>query len=165
MTLRERIQLDLSRNDLGSARERLISAFVTSAYDPALAEEIARLCIQMHDPVEAGRWFFCCDSHDDQSAAVIQLFTGKYTSSPRQLLSQLPVKLRNTPTSSLPDAVRQRLADLGYKPTEPIQETTDTNKPDWLLRIFGIGCLLGTILIIIAAIIGLVTIGQWLFNR
>jgi len=163
MTLRERIQLDLSRNDLGSARTRLVSAFVNSPYNPALAEEIARLSLQMHNPVEAGRWYFCCDSQDEQSAALIQLFSSKTSSGPKQLLSQLPPKLRTTPLDQLPDAVRQRMNDLGSQIAASPSE--DPDKPDWLFRFFGIGCLLGTLLIIVAAVIGLGTIAQWLFNR
>jgi hypothetical protein len=163
MTLRERIQLDLSRGDIGSARTRLISAFVNSPYNPALAEEIARLSVQMHNPVEAGRWYFCCDSQDEHSAALIQLFASKHSSGPKQLLSQLPVKVRTTPPDQLPTAVRQRMNDLGKQVAASPPE--DSDKPDWLLRSFGIGCLLGTILFIVAAVIGLGTIAQWLFNR
>lgn len=163
MTLRERIKLDLSRNDLGSARTRLVSAFVNSPYNPALAEEIARLSLQMHNPVEAGRWYFCCDSQDEQAAALIQLFASKHPSGPKQLLTQLPVKLRTTPPDQLPISVRQRINDLGNQIAASPSE--DPDKPDWLLRIFGIGCLLGTILIIVAAVIGLGTIAQWIFNR
>ena len=163
MTLHERIQLDLSRGDIGSARTRLISAFVNSPYNPALAEEIARLSVQMHNPAEAGRWYFCCDSQDEQSAALIQLFTSKHSSGPQQVLSQLPLKVRDAPPDQLPIAVRQRMNDLGNQVAASTSE--DSNKPDWLLRSFGIGCLLGTILIIGAAIVGLGTIGKWLFNR
>lgn len=166
MTLRERIQLDLSRNDYGSARTRLVSAFVNSSYNPALPEEIARLSLQMHNPVEAGRWYFCCDSQDEQSAALIQLFTSKHASGPRQILSQVPVRLRSTPGSQLPERVRHRLAALGHRDIDALAHSAvQENKKDWFAGAVTLGCAAVLLLIVTFTIVGIVASVRWLINR
>ncbi len=55
MGARERARLDIERGDLGSARRRLMSLAQTKQYPEDVCEEIARLCVRMHDPIEAGR--------------------------------------------------------------------------------------------------------------
>jgi hypothetical protein len=163
MTLHERIQLDLSRGDIGSARARLISAFVSTPYNPALAEEIARLCVQMHDPIEAGRWYFCSESQDEHAASLIERFTSKHSSDLRQVLSQLPLKVRDAPADTLPPMVKDRMAGLRQSFPEPLRKASN-DSGNWSY-LYSFGCLIAILLFVGTAIVGLRTIGSWIFNR
>lgn len=183
MPIPESTKLDHSQSDLFSARARLITAFDTAPYNAALIEEIARLSFDLQEPVEAGRWYFCCDSQDEQAASLIDLFLRTFSVYPQQVFEQIPARILEFPPTSLPDAVRNRLSDACQSAVAnemPAEVNTAAHptaiappqRPrksvlDWLFRAFLliVGGLILAYFLYAALIIGIIYVISWLFGR
>ena len=62
MSALQRAEEDVKRGDYGLARQRLISYLHTKGYDAELLARIGRLCFDMHDLFQAGRyWLLSAD--------------------------------------------------------------------------------------------------------
>ena len=152
-----RANLDEQAGDLGSACRRLTSLASSIAYDPRLCERIARLCVKMCDPVEAGRWYFLTDSSDDESPACITKFLEQFNRHPKQAIRQIPSNLRLESVDRYPPAVRERLRAAEFRGV--------ARKPVWkpgpvslTQRIGNVGCAVVGILLLISAVVGIGTI-------
>ena len=113
MSVHHRAAQDEAGGDLGSAKRRLASYAVSAnTFDPSICERIARLCVRMQDPTEAGRWYILCDSKDTESSDCIQRFTASCGGTPDQVLSQIPRGLKLTSLAEYPPVVAARLREM-----------------------------------------------------
>jgi hypothetical protein len=156
----ERAQRDEAAGDLGSARRRLLSVFASVGYSPELCERIARLCIRMGDPQEAGRWYFLCDSGDPEAGPAIERFRASCGGLPLQMVSQLPAKVRHAPRDQFPEVVRARLNPLGDFPRPP-GPPREVSLLDELVQY---GCPLAFTLLVISTVVGVVVIFRWVLS-
>ena len=154
----ERIDADERAGDLGSARLRLESRAASTGYDAETCERIARISVRMQDPVEAGRWYFLCESSDPASQPCIDKFLARHGSRPQAILSALPRALvRAVGNGKGPAIARQRVDELAARLDVPAKfpKAEPTKK---------IGCVLDIVIVIavlVCFVVGLITIIQW----
>lgn len=157
-SITERVEADLRAGDFASARSRLISHLNTCGYDAALVERVGRICADMHDPPEAGRFWLLADVEGPEVEAAIDRFLRNVQGC--VTLRRLPHFARRTPLADYPPRVRERLTSLNI--SEALRESTKPAGKNrwrhWADAAIGIGMMLG-----IAAmfIVGAVTIIRW----
>ncbi len=163
MTVFDRVREDEARGDLGSARRRLASHVVARTLDPQVCERIARICLRMQDPMEAGRWFFLCGSADPEAEEAIRRFTRSCRGDPGCVVSRLPGRSRWQVPAGLPVAAIERLRQLGLEdrdlPTPVRASVTDASflkTADLVIPVF----VVVVIALIAFAAIGIVTVAR-----
>jgi hypothetical protein len=159
MSALERAQFDVQQGDLGSARMRLRSFISTARYSAEVCEMLARISRQMSDPVEAGRWYFLCDSADEEAAACIELFLHSCRDDARRIATRIPARVRSTPAEQFPEAVRERLSALPLTPSASLHSGNDVTG-----NLVFIGCLVLLTSIGVTSVIGAGIIIRWLFS-
>jgi len=157
----DRARQDEANGDLASAKNRLASHAAGARLDPAVCEQIARLCVRMQDPCEAGRWYFLCDSADSEASRCIERFTRSCGTRPRQILSQLPRATKSKMLDEFPPAAAARLRDLGFaaRPAKPAPVAAR-----WKVVAVGGMWLLVAAWILVCAIIGMSRVRNWIFG-
>jgi hypothetical protein len=157
----KRAKLDEQQGDLGSARARLRSYLSSTGYDPAVCERIARISMKMQDPVEAGRWYFLCDSADADAAPAIERFCAAAGGEPRQIYGQLPAFYRRISRERLPGAVLERLKEIRALPPADARTRPPSDFFDWLIPL---GCITMVALTLLFAAIGAIAMFRWLLH-
>jgi hypothetical protein len=161
----ERAERDEHAGDLGTARMRLMSFVATGDAGPDECERIARLSVRMGDPVEAGRWYFLCDSRDEQAAACIERFLERHGAQMHLLRSQIPARMaRNVLQTGMPAAAAQRLRDAGIV-YDNDDETPIDDTWSWSDKAVGVGCLIVVTGLAIACVTGIVQIIAWIGSK
>jgi hypothetical protein len=155
----KRAKLDEQQGDLGSARARLRSYLSSTGYDPAVCERIARISMKMQDPVEAGRWYFLCDSADADAAPAIERFCAAAGGEPRQIYAQLPAFYRTISRERLPGAVLERLKEIRALPPADARTRPQSGFFDWLIPV---GCMTVLTLTLLLTAVGVVAVVRWL---
>ncbi|MBX3360857.1 MAG: hypothetical protein KF912_08395 [Phycisphaeraceae bacterium] len=160
MNVFDRVRQDEAKGDLASAKNRLCSHVVTTRFEPHICEQIARICVRMQDPTEAGRWYFLCDSVDAESAPCIETFRAAHAHRPAQILSQLPRGIQHKPLQDWTPSVGERLQKIGFKhlPTRGEQPSRSTLTDN----LYPLGCAIFFLVGIALAFIGLRTVVGWL---
>ena len=159
----ERAKLDEAAGDLGSARRRLASYVASTGYDPAICEQIARLCVGMHDPHEAGKWYDVSDSSDSDAESCITAFE-KSCGGPKGVLGQLPRVALSKALEQYPPRVAARLAIAGYAgaPSKSATRRSLNMAPGSLGdKVMGVGCALGIFVVGSLLVIGVIAVAQW----
>ncbi|HYF14097.1 MAG TPA: DUF6584 family protein [Phycisphaerales bacterium] len=165
MSAIERAERDEQAGDLGTARMRLMSFVATGDAGPDECERIARLSVRMGDPVEAGRWYFLCDSRDEQAAACIERFIARHGADSRVLRSQLSgrmarfVLLINHPAAAVE---RLRQAGITFDDDLPVKRNESWSMGD--VASLG-GCLVVAAFLVIALIVGAVEVVTWIVRK
>ncbi|MBX3316718.1 MAG: hypothetical protein KF902_07635 [Phycisphaeraceae bacterium] len=156
----DRVRQDETNGDLASAKNRLCSHAVTTRFDPHICEQIARICVRMQNPTEAGRWYFLSDSGDAESSACIEKFLAAHGHRPAQILSQLPRGVEHKPLQHWTPAVGERLQKIGFK---HVPARTKDRTPSTLLdNLYPFGCIVMVFAVLVLAFIGLRTVVGWL---
>lgn len=159
MTVFERVKQDEAKGDLASARNRLASHAATVHFDPSICEQIARICVRMHDPIQAGRWYFLSESADQEADPSTQKFLRACNNDPRQVFSQLPRGSLARPLAKHPPAVAARLRELGY--IDPLSSPPPPPET-WIDKLIVPLFLGGLGLILALVVIGFITVVRWL---
>mgnify|MGYP000850464905 CR=1 FL=1 len=160
MNVFDRVRADEAKGDLASAKNRLCSHVVTTRFEPHICEQIARICVRMQDPTEAGRWYFLCDSSDTESSTCIEKFLAAHGHVSAQILSQLPRGIQHKPLPEWSPPVGERLQKIGFKHVpargeQPLRSTLTDN-------LYPLGCVVFVIAGVALAFIGLRTVMRWL---
>ena len=162
-----RAKQDEEAGDLGAARRRLQSVIGSSGYNAGVCEAIARLSLQMGDPLEAGRWYFLCDSDDPGAQECIDRFAAQCGNNADQIVSQLPRLRRATKQleklAAFPAAVKHRIDAIGISPAPQRPRSRGGSKAGGGLM--GLGCLLLLIVGVVCAAVGMATIVGWVSGR
>lgn len=134
-------------------------------YDPRLCEQIARICVKMSDPVEAGRWYFLSDSSDAESPACITKFLEQFNRHPKQAILQIPTNLRLESVDRYPPVVGERLRAAEFRGV-PRNRRPERGAAiqSWLRRLGRVGCLIVlacmAIVVLVLLIAGLAFFGE-----
>ncbi|MCW5776592.1 MAG: hypothetical protein KIS87_09150 [Phycisphaeraceae bacterium] len=115
MSAHERARQDVEAGDYGMARLRLGSYLSSVGYDPATVSMLARICWDMGDPAEAGRFWLLSEDVGPDVDAAIEAFVRRAGASPAQLLSALPHWARAQKIGDYPTSVAARLRGLGIE--------------------------------------------------
>jgi hypothetical protein len=117
--------------------------------------------MKMQDPVEAGRWYFLCDSADSDAALAIERFCAASGDTPRQIYAQLPAFYRRIPREQLPAVVLERLKEIRALPPVDARARPQSGFFDWLIPV---GCMTVLTLTLLMAAVGLVATMRWLMH-
>lgn len=157
-----RAQADIDAGDLGSARRRLMSRAVSKGYEPGVCERVARLCVQMRDPIEAGRWYFLCESADPEAGPLVERYVEALKRDAGRILADLPSSLyERFQNGAGPAIVEQRLSTLGATSRVP-RGVVRAPRATFRQQITGAGCAIGTALLGLCTIVGMITVVKFL---
>ena len=161
----ERAKQDLEQGDFAAARVRLASYLRSKGYDRTVLEELGRISLAMHDPYEAGRYWFASGAAGEEAERAIARFQDRFAREPRSLPSALPAAVRRTAFEDLPADAQQRLRERGLEAAFCDLRRAKppyTGKRNLMTKTLGI--VLATILVFVfvAFVIGLATIVRWL---
>jgi hypothetical protein len=154
----ERAKMDLERDDFGAARRRLASCLHTRGYDTPLLEELGRISHNMRDPYQAGRYWLASSAVGEEVERAIRAFAQHLGRDPQHMFSQLPPAVRLTPFEKLHPAAQERLRGLGLEPVFGARSPArpPVKEPGRLIHAV---LFAGLIFLLIALIVGLITIG------
>lgn len=166
MGARDRAANDRAAGDLGTAKRRLASLLDTTGYDPGVCRELAEICLDMRDPIEAGRWVYLCedasDSPNDAAREAMAAFVGKCRNDPATIAGRLPRFVKTTRSESLPEPVQARLEAIGLP--RPVGAATVHASGRVVGRLGTLGCLTVLGLFVASAIVGFIVIVQTVFG-
>ncbi|USN98247.1 MAG: hypothetical protein H6810_08655 [Phycisphaeraceae bacterium] len=160
-----KVQDDLDRGDYGRAKERLCSYIRGAGYSPSVCVRIAEICVKMHDPREAGRWYFIGDEDSAEADRHIKLFLGRFGPRPVDVVAQLPKVTKLADRSRYPLCVQRRLDELGL--TGQVGESyTRAIRGRESIVDAGVrfGCVAALLMLGLIFVIGCVTIGGWIIG-
>lgn len=130
--IEQRIAADIERGDLRMARDRLISYVNAKGYSTDGVARIARICADMHDPFEAGRYWILSQEEGPQVDRAIAEFVRRSGSDPRRIFAQLPRAALARGFAQLPARVQERLRACGISDkTERARKTAAAARETW----------------------------------
>ncbi|NUQ67325.1 MAG: hypothetical protein HUU18_03460 [Phycisphaerales bacterium] len=151
----KRAERDLQAGDFGSARRRLLSRIHAGGFDEEVCRRIAKISMDMKDPIEAGRWLFLVPCSEPRELECINDFTRSCGELREQVLACLPRCMTTLPPDRLPAAAAARLAACPTAPktSSSFKEKIYVGRP-WA----GLGCMAAVIVIVLLAAFGLFTL-------
>jgi len=162
-----RAEEDIRRGDLGAARQRLASYLGTRGYDPELLDRIGRISHDMRDIAQAGRYWFLATASGPDIERAIAAFLRNAGHDPAIIASQLPRHALLDNVDAYPPSVQPRIHGAGLD-TELVRvarhrrlATHTGDSSPWLL----VPCLLFVLGLTVVVLVGLTTIGAWLFGE
>jgi len=119
----------------------------------------------MKDLVQAGRWFFLCESSHPKAQECIALFVARCGRKHEQVLGQLPgVVRRQVREGTAHSCVIRRLEGLGMVPSAPVRSPTPTTRWQRTKEFMSnTGVAFGCLSVMICALVGIVMIASWIF--
>ncbi len=165
MSAIERAKQELEQGDFAAARVRLASYLRSKGYDVAVLDELGRISLAMHDPYQAGRYWFASGAAGEEAERAIARFQGRFAREPRSLLSALPAAVRLTAFENLPADAQRRLRERGLEAAFSERQRTKSAYPTTRnSKTIIPGFVLVTILLLVlfVLIVGLITIVRWL---
>jgi hypothetical protein len=106
----DRVERDIARGDLGSARRRLASFIGSAPYDPETLARVGDLCALMQDPLQAGRFWFLSSREGAEVESAIESFAASLDDG--RLVWELP-RFRGREGTVFPQVVVERLRRHG----------------------------------------------------
>jgi hypothetical protein len=97
------------RVDPAAARRRLASFVGIDGYKPELLARVARLSIDLQEPVQAGRYWLLSDASGPEVDQAIEAFADSCRRTPRLMASELPRFARDWDVEAYPAIVRARI--------------------------------------------------------
>ena len=104
---------ETAKVDPAATRRRLASFVGAEGYKPDLLARIARLSVELNEPVQAGRYWLLSDAAGPDVDAAIEAFAASCQRTPRLMASELPRFKRDWDVEAYPAIVRQRIAKYG----------------------------------------------------
>jgi len=167
MSALERAAEDIERGDYGLARQRLRSYLRSRGYDPDLLARIGRVCYEMHDPGEAGRYWLLSSAAGAEVEDAVTRFRWQHAARPRDLVRQLPTRGAPPTIEGYPPIVQQRLRRLGIvdELVAVIRSRRDSRASTagvgWGVAI---GVAFFTVVSVLLGIVGLLEVMSWVFR-
>jgi hypothetical protein len=163
MTVLARVQADIDRGDLGSARRRLASTVGSRGYVPDLLAKVAELSVQMRDPVQAGRYWLLTPASGPEVEAAVEAFVRACRHDARQMASELPrFRLRHK-VNEYPEVVRARLARFGIDKVF-VQQDPDlapVQRAGWKHHLKALGCVVMGVGLVTLIVLGVRALARW----
>lgn len=150
---------DRDAGDLGSARLRLISYLKTEKHPEPMCELLATICLDMKDPVEAGKWFFVSNSTHEQAERCISLFVARYKRDPHKILRALQKQIAaDVRANKSPAFLTDRFKDLGLIPDAESRKPPEPSRWQKVRESLpSIGCFVILAAFVLSALFGLIT--------
>ena len=101
---------ETSSVDPAATRRRLVSFVGTGGYRSDLLARIARLCVELEEPAQAGRYWLLSEASGPDVEAAIEAFAESCQRTPRLMASELPRFNRDWDVGAYPDLVKARIA-------------------------------------------------------
>lgn len=142
--LYERVDAEIVAGRMWRAKEILQGNIVNADYDCYLFERYAQLLDQLGDKVEAGRFFFLSGKRSPENEEAISLYLRRYTRNGlTAFIATFPYAARLEQLERYPDAVRQKLEELGVTDDvlEPFKSGPRGAVRDPKRRYAKVGCL------------------------
>ena len=164
-TVFERADQDIARGDYFSARQRLTSRLLSTGYDPRLLERLGELCVKMHDPGEAGKYYLLSSAAGADIEQAIDMFVQRCGGEPERIVSHLPQKLCLSELSHYHVVAQGRIlrlnleAELGKAAAKAMPASAHSPLFD---RFMPYGCLLIVAMFLVSAVVGFWTILKWI---
>ncbi|MGZ6142464.1 MAG: DUF6584 family protein [Myxococcales bacterium] len=109
---------ETSRVDPAATRRRLAAFVGAEGYKPELLARVARLSIELKEPVQAGRYWLLSDATGPDVDAAIEAFVESCQRTPRLMVSELPRFQRDWDLEAYPEVVKARIEKYGL--AEPL---------------------------------------------
>jgi hypothetical protein len=165
--LLDRAEQAARRGELWRAKEMLQGAIRAGRYDPALCERLGVVLLRMGDLVEAGKYLFLSGAREPFYEEPIRIYVRRYTAKaarqPLQLYYTFPRAARLAHRHDYPAIVAGELARLGLPEKLPARHERRgaASGLSGANKMIGLGCLIFIVAVLGLAVIGLVTILQW----
>jgi len=161
----ERAEEDIARGDMGLARQRLNSYLRHRGYDPELLARMGRLCHDMHDLHQAGRYWMLSTDDSPEARAAIAEFVRRSASNPRHVVGQLPHASYLSDLQKYPPIVVERLKQYGLDVVWP-QRTRRAARSSSVAGQFiaTLGCLTIVVVGIVIFTAGCLQVWEWIFG-
>jgi hypothetical protein len=99
--------------DMVSTRRRLSLFVSTEAYRPDLLARIARICVELRDPTQAGRYWLLSDAKGPEVESAVDALVKSCQSTPRLIASELPRFKGDWDIDGYAPAAKERIGRLG----------------------------------------------------
>ena len=99
--------------DPAATRRRLASFIGTAGYKPDLLARVARLSIELKQPVQAGRYWLLSDASGPEVDEAVEAFAASCQRTPRLMASELPRFARDWDVEAYAAAARARIGKYG----------------------------------------------------
>jgi hypothetical protein len=160
-----RAEQAVHRGQLWRAKEILQGTIRSRRYDPVMFERLGTVLLQMGDLPEAGKYLFLCGRREAAYNEAIALFLRRFRRTrPLQLYSAFPRAARLAHRGDYPPSVETELEQLGLPellpaPRRRLDTATRLDAP-----LVGVGCFAGVILILGLAVVGAISLVQWMLG-
>ncbi|MGE7214983.1 DUF6584 family protein [Priestia koreensis] len=153
-----KIEQDIKSGDLGKARDRLHGLISTYPNELWLRKMLGDIYDQLQYPAMAGRYWYLESEKTTEMAEACRQFERTFGNNThhivralkfkgdRDVIEHLPIHIENEVTGRVKD---QLLEDVG-------KETLKD-------KLLGVGCLLFIVILLGIMLVGLYTVGQWIF--
>ncbi len=163
-----RIIDDISRKDLGTARERLLGLLLAYPNDPGLRHILGNIYLELQFPQEAGRYLYLINDQSERMQWAIRKYLKFKKTSPFDVLHGL--RLRGHIDSIDDEYAKARLLSLfneagvesGHFPeSNPKRPSFSAPRTNPFVDVLACGCL---IILIISVILGAYGIIKWIIH-
>jgi hypothetical protein len=162
------VQSEIEAGRLWRAKEMLQGCIATEyALEPEILEVYGTILDSLGDKCEAGKYLFLSGQRAPGYAEAIEIYFERHRKTPvTDLIARFPARIRRHGLGHLPPVVREELDSRGaskevLERREPLPYAV--REPTWRDQAFLGGCLLVAALGVCLFLVGLFTIGGWVF--
>jgi len=171
----DRVDADVAAGNLGKAKERLTGLLHAHPHDLSLRPKLAEIYWLMKWPEEAGAYWYLEPNPNEEMLKAIAIFEKGCKHDPLRVLERLKLRVNleemadsyaKERISGLREAIRNQgkvmPAFVESRLSTPLKPSA---KEKWSFSLFTMGC---TVLFIIAVsliLIGVATVGEWIFSK
>jgi hypothetical protein len=148
------------------AKEILRGNIAAGRVEPEILETYGRLLERFGERIEAGKYLFLSGVRKPEYVEAISLFKHRHARrSGPDLIAQLPAAVRLKPFAALPETVQRELQAMGV--TADMFSGPRARRAmgtSWPGRFGIVGCLLLSIVLLVALVEGLKVVGSWIWE-
>jgi len=135
---------ETARVDPAATRRRLAAFIGMEGYKPDLLARVARLSIELKEPVQAGRYWLLSDATGPDVDAAVEAFAASCQRTPRLMVSELPRFARDWHVDAYAPAARSRIEKYGLavELTRRRPQKEKRKKPMTAFALLGLAALL-----------------------
>ena len=164
--LYRRVDEAIRQGKIWRAKEILQGNIANREYDRELFERYGQLLRSQGDLIEAGKYLFLCAKRKPEYEEAIGLYLRRFAWKCSEiLLSTFPAAARLEKIKEYPEAVREKLVELGVgEPVFDKQTHYPCQKRGWLDKARNTGCIIIFIFVVLCIVVGFARIIVWLIE-
>jgi hypothetical protein len=162
-----KVEAEISAGRPWRAREILEGSIRSHATDVRVLERYGRLLDRLGDRVQAGKYLFLSGVRGPDVDEAIALFISRHGKGHlNNLTAQFPGEVRRVGLGAFPAVVKEELKQLGLPEAQAEKDSFDVVDPNFGIRqsLGVLGCSLVGLVLLVAAIVGLVTMFRWVIG-